>query len=75
MERRRGNKQINKQKIVPGRDFHGNSVFQSSPSNVGGQGILGQGTKILHTSLPESQRRKQKQYCGKFNKDFYNGPH
>ena len=50
-------KKPNKQKIVPGRDFPGNSVFQSSPSNVGGQGILGQGTKILHASLPESQKK------------------
>ena len=31
--------------------------------------------EIPHASQPKNQKRKQKQYGSKFNKDFKNGPH
>ena len=59
-----------------GRDFPGSPVVRTSPSNAGGVGsIPGRGAGIPHTSRPKNQDIKQKQYCGKFNKDFRNGPH
>ena len=36
--------------------------------------IPGQGAKIPYTS-GRKEKKKQKQYCGEFNKDFKNGPH
>ena len=47
-------------------------------SNAEGAGsILGQGTKILHALWPRNQniKKKQKQYCNKFNKDCKNCLH
>ena len=53
------------------RDFPGDPVVKTSPSNAGGAGsIPGQGVKIPHASRPKNQNIKQKQYCNKFNKDF-----
>ena len=39
--------------------------------------IPGQETKILHAwgSKKTKHKKKQKQYCNKFNKGFKNGPH
>ena len=46
------------------------------PSNAAGAGVIpGQGAKILHVSRPKDQNIKQKLCCGKFNKDFADGPH
>ena len=52
-------------------DFPGGPVVKTSPSNVGGVGLIpGQGAKIPHASQPKTKNIKQKQYCNKFNKDF-----
>ena len=60
-------------------DFPGGPVVKTSSSNAGGVGSTpDQGAKILHASWPKSQtnkqtkqlKKKQKQYCNKFNKDF-----
>ena len=41
-------------------------------SMQGGEGsIPGQGVKIPHALGPKNQNIKQKQYCNKFNKDFF----
>ena len=54
------------------RDFSGGSVVKTSPSNAGGAGLIpGQEAKIPHASEPKNQKIKQKQYCNKFNKDFF----
>ena len=46
-------------------------MARTSPSNAEGVGsIPGQGTKTPHASQPKNQKRKQKQYCNKFNKSF-----
>ena len=37
--------------------------------------VPGQGAMISHASWPKNQNITQKQYCGKFNKNFKNGPH
>ena len=51
-------------------------MVKPSLSNAGGDAsIPGQGAMIPHTSWPENQKVKQKQYCNKFNKDFKNGSH
>ena len=43
------------------RDFPGDPVAQTLPSNAGARGsIPGQGTKFLHASLPKIQNIKQK---------------
>ena len=58
------------------RDFSGDSVVKTSPSNAGGTGqIPGWGDKISYASGPKNI--KQKQYGSKFNKHFKNknGPH
>ena len=53
-------------------DFCGGPVVKTSPSNAGDMGsIPGQGAKIQHASWPKNQNIKQKQYCSKFNKDFF----
>ena len=45
----------------------------------GGTGLIpGQGAKISYALQPISQnikKKKKKQYCNKFNKDFKNGPY
>ena len=57
-------------------DFPGSPVVKTSPSNVGGAGLIaGRGAKIPHASRPKNQNVKQKQCCNKFNKDLKNGPH
>ena len=57
-------------------DFPGSPVVKNSPSNAVGAGLIpGQGAKIPYASRPKSQKKKQKEYCNKFNKDFKNGPH
>ena len=54
------------------RDFPGGPVVKTSPSNAGGAGLIpGQEAKIPHASEPKNQKIKQKQYCNKFNKDFF----
>ena len=51
-------------------------MVKTSLSNAGGDAsIPGQGAMIPHTSWPENQKVKRKQYCNKFNKDFKNGSH
>ena len=49
-------------------------MVKTLPSNAGGVGsIPGQRAKIPHASGPEKRkenRKQQKQYCNKFNKDF-----
>ena len=53
------------------RDFSGGLVVKTLPSKARGVGsIPGQGAKVSDTSCPESQNRKQKQHCNKFNEDF-----
>ena len=52
-------------------NFPGGPVARTSPSNAGGVGsIPGRGTKTPHASQLKNQKRKQKQYCNKFNKGF-----
>ena len=52
----------------------GNSGVKTSPSNVGGAGLIpDQGAKI--PLRPKNKNIKQKQYYTKFNRDFENGPH
>ena len=47
-------------------------MVQTSPPNAGGAGsIPGWGAKIPHALGPKNQNIKQKQYCNKFNKDFF----
>ena len=52
-------------------------MVKASPCNAGGAGsIPGQGARIPHALGPKNQnRKKQKQYCNKFKKDFKNDPH
>ena len=51
-------------------------MVKTLPSNVGVvSSIPSQRPNIPHTSWPEIQSIKQKQYCNKFNKNFKNGPH
>ena len=58
------------------RDFPGDPVVKTSPSNAGGaSSIPGQEAKIPHDWQPKNQNIKQKQYCNKFNKDFNNCSH
>ena len=51
-------------------------MVKTPPSNAGGAGsIPGQGAKIQHAVAKKPKQKKtQKQYCNKFNKDFKNGP-
>ena len=50
-------------------------MVKTSPSYAGGVGLIpGWGDKIPHASWPKSQKKKQDQYCNRFNKDFKNGP-
>ena len=47
-------------------------MVKTSPSNAGGVGsIPSRGGKIPRASGPKNQNMKQKQYCNKFNKDFF----
>ena len=53
-------------------DFPGGPVVKTLPSSVGGAGLIpGQGAKIPHALQPKKQNIKQKQYCNRFNKDFF----
>ena len=55
------------------REFPDDSMVKTLPSNVGdASSIPGQETKIPHATWPK--KKKQKQYCNKFNKDFKNSP-
>ena len=50
-------------------------VVEAPPCTAAGaNSIPGQGVKIPHALWPKSQNMKEKQYCNKFNKDFFNGP-
>ena len=52
------------------RDFPGSAMVRTLPSGAGSMGsIPGQGAKTPHALW------LKKQYCNKFNKDFFNGPH
>ena len=52
-------------------DVPGSSVVGISPSRAGGTGSLPDwGAEIAHTSRPDNQNIKQRQYCSKFSKDF-----
>ena len=47
-------------------------MVKTLPSNTGGAGsIPGGGAKIPLALQPKHQNIKQKQYCNKFNKDFF----
>ena len=49
-------------------------MVKTSPSNTGGaSSIPGGGAKMPCASQPINQNIKEKQYCNKFNKDFFNG--
>ena len=53
------------------RDFPGDPVVKTSPSNAGGTGLIpGWGDKIPYALGPKNI--KQKQYCNKFNEYFKN---
>ena len=66
-------------KILRMGDFPGGPVVNTLPSNAGGASwILGQEAKIPHAierKTNKTQKRKHKQHCKKFKKDFKNGPH
>ena len=50
-------------------------MAMTSPSNTGGVGSNpGQGAEIPH-ALWLKKKKKQKQYCNKFNKHLKKGPH
>ena len=54
------------------KDFPGGPMVKTSLSNAGGMGsILHQVAKMPHASWSKNQDIKQKQYCNKFNKDFF----
>ena len=66
-------KYINKNQYTG--DFPGGPVVETLPSKAGGVGqTSGQEAKIPHASHPKKRNMKQRQYCNKFNKDFFNGP-
>ena len=51
------------------RDFPGDPVVKTLPSNTQGMDLIpGQRPKIPYTSGPKNQNIKQKQYCNKFKK-------
>ena len=53
------------------RDFSGDPVVKTSPSNAGDAGLTpGGAAKIPHASRTKNQNIKQKQYCNKFSKTF-----
>ena len=50
------------------KDFPGSPVAKTSPSNVGGGGLIpGWGAKIPHALGPKNWNIKQKQYCNSIN--------
>ena len=50
-------------------DFLDGPVVKTSPSNVGGAGLIpGWGAKIAHASGPKNQNIKQRRHCNKFSK-------
>ena len=58
------------------RYFPGSPVVKTSPSSVGGAGLIpGWGAQIPHALQPKNQNLKQKQYCNKFNKDLKKKKH
>ena len=60
------------------RDFPGGPVVKTSPSKAGDAGSVPDwGVKIPHASSPKKtkHKKKKKQYCNKFNKDFKNDLH
>ena len=76
---RSGPSQAHREWVVVGgglRDFPGCPVVKTLPSNAGRvDSISGQEAKIPHSLGPKHKKKKQKQYCDKFNKDFKSGPH
>ena len=61
---------------MSGGYFPGDPVAKTLPSNAGIVGLIpGRGANIPHPSWPKNQNVKQKQYCDRFNTEFYNGPH
>ena len=56
------------------KDFPGGPVVKTLPSSASGEGsIPGWGVKIPHAlgSKTPDIKKKKKQYCNKFNKDFF----
>ena len=59
------------------RDLPGGLVIETSPSKAGDAGSVPDwGVKIPHASQPKKpkHKKKKKQYCNRFNKDFKTGP-
>ena len=57
------------------RNFLVSPVVKTSPSRVrGGSLIPDPGANIPYTSCSKNQNIKQKQYCNKFNRDFFKCP-
>ena len=60
-------------KTLESWDFPSSPVVKTLPSNAGGVGTIpGQGAEIPRALSSENQNIKQKRYCNKFNKDFFN---
>ena len=58
------------------RDFPGGPMVKTSPSKAAVASLIpDQGDKITHASWrkakPKQNKKKQKQHCDKFNKDFF----
>ena len=56
------------------RDFPGGPVVKTLPSCASGEDLIpGWGVKILHAlgSKTQNIKKKQEQYCNKFNKDIF----
>ena len=56
------------------RDFPGGPVVKTLPSTASGEdSIPGWGVKIPHSlgSKTQNIKKKQEQYCNKFNKNFF----
>ena len=57
-------------------DFADSPIVGTLPCSSGDAGLFPDWkAKISRASGPKKQNIKQKQYCNKFSKDFYNGPH
>ena len=57
------------------RYFPDDSMVKTLPSNVwDASSIPGQETKIPYATCKKKKKKRQKQYCNKFNKDFKNSP-
>ena len=60
------------------KDFPGCPVLKTSPFNAGSmlQSLVGElRSHRPHASWPKKKKKRKKQYCNKFNKDFKNGLH